>query len=351
MHRALPSRRALRRSSAVLLGLTFLATNVVPALGAAPSIGRGPSTSTDPYILPVADDVRITSLLTVNDSGAASNGYEMVGIPDGLGLTKVDDKVTILMNHELRDAPGQEQGIVRRHGQIGAFVSRLVIDPKTLRIKHGSDLIGPGTSFWDYPNGGYVTAGPRWADMTAQQLSFGRFCSATLTDPGVLYNERNGAGYRGQIFFGNEEDGDVGRSFGITLDGKATSLPRLGLFSWENTVPANNRSDTTLVMGQEDGPTDGSQPWVYVGNKMKSGSPVARAGLTNGLSFVLDAVNPAVTNDAEWRAAYPEGNRRTGGARERPVEPDRWIAERTRQGPRSQPQPDRGRPLGPQAPQ
>jgi hypothetical protein len=326
MHRALPSRRALRRSSAVLLGLTYLATNVVPALGVAPaaragssarvalaaaSIGRGPSTSTDPYILPVADDVRITSLLTVNDSGAAGNGYEMVGIPDGLGLTKVDDKVTILMNHELRDAPGQEQGIVRRHGQIGAFVSRLVIDPKTLRIRSGSDLIGPGTSFWDYPNGGYVSSGPRWADMTAQQLSFGRFCSATLTDPGVLYNERNGAGYRGQVFFGNEEDGDVGRSFGITLDGKATSLPRLGLFSWENTVPANNRGDTTLVMGQEDGPGDGSQPWVYVGKKSKSGSPVARAGLTNGLSFVLDAVNPAVTNDAEWRAAYPKG---TGAA-------------------------------------
>ena len=304
MKRALPSRRTLRRTCAALLGLSLLTVAVVPAAAAT---ARGPSTTTAPYILPVAGGVRITSLLTVNDGGAAGNGYEMVGIPDGLGLTKIGDKLTILMNHELRDNPGQEQGIVRRHGQLGAFVSRLIIDPKTLRIRHGSDLIGPGTKYWDYPNGGYVTTAPRWADLAAQQLSFGRFCSSSLSDPGVFYNERSGAGYRGQIYFGNEEDGDVGRSFGITLDGKATALPRFGLFSWENTVPADNRTDTTLVMGQEDGPGDASQPWVYVGTKSKSGSPLARAGLTNGLSFVLDAVDPAVTNDAQWRATFPVG--------------------------------------------
>jgi hypothetical protein len=321
MYRALQSRRVLRRPSAVVLALSLIAVTVVPtaAVGradrstsagvvlSAASIARGPSTTTDPYILPVADDVGITSLLTVNDAGAASNGYEMVGIPDGLGVTRVDDKVVILMNHELRDEPGREQGIARRHGQIGAFVSRLVIDPKTLAIKHGSDLVDPGVRYWDYPNGGYVTASPRWADMAAQQASFGRFCSSTLSDPGVFYNERNGAGYRGQIYFGNEEDGDVGRAFGITLDGVAWALPRLGLFSWENTVPANNSTDTTLVMGQEDGPGDGSQPWVYVGKKLKSGAPVARAGLTNGLSFVLDAIDPAVTNDAGFRATYAKG--------------------------------------------
>jgi Bacterial protein of unknown function (DUF839) len=321
MHRALPSRRALLRPTAAVLALSLIAITIVPtaAVGraerttaaavvpAAATIARGPSTTTDPYILPVAGDVKITSLLTVNDAGASSNGYEMVGIPDGLGVTRVDDKVVILMNHELRDEPGREQGIARRHGQIGAFVSRLVIDPKTLAIKHGSDLVDPGVRYWDYPNGGYVTAAPRWADLAAQQLSFGRFCSSTLSDPGVFYNERNGAGYRGQIYFGNEEDGDVGRAFGITLDGRAWALPRLGLFSWENTVPADNRTDTTLVMGQEDGPGDGSQPWVYVGKKLKSGTPVARAGLTNGLSFVLDAVDPAVTNDAGFRSTFGKG--------------------------------------------
>jgi len=307
MHRVSPSTSGTGRRIVVALALAGLAAAAAIPVAAVGTTARGPSTTTDPYILPAAADVSITSLLTVGDAGAAGNGYEMVGIPDGLGLTKIDGKVTILMNHELRDAPGQEQGIVRRHGTIGAFVSRLVLDPRTLRITSGADLIDPGVRYWDYPNGQYVTTAPRWADTTAQQLSFGRFCSATLTDPGLLYNERSGAGYRGQIFFGNEEDGDAGRAFGIDLSGKAWALPRLGLFSWENTVPAANRSNTTLVMGQEDGPGDGSQPWVYVGTKTKSGSPVARAGLTNGLSFVLDVVDQAVTNDAEFRAEYGTG--------------------------------------------
>ena len=57
-------------------------------------------------------------------------------------------------------------------------------------------------------------------------------------------------------------------------------LPRLGLFSYENTVPAHNRTDTTLVIGGEDG-ADG-QLWIYAGVKQAGGSPFERAGLTNG---------------------------------------------------------------------
>ncbi|MEO5885783.1 MAG: alkaline phosphatase PhoX [Candidatus Limnocylindrales bacterium] len=300
-------RRSKRRSIAAVAALGALVIAVSPVAGAGPSVATGPSTSTSPYVLPVAEDVKITSLLTVGDSKAAGNGYEMVGIPDGLGLTREDGRLVLFMNHELRDAPGQVQGIVRRHGQPGAFVSRLVIDPTTLKVKNGSDLIDPGVKYWDYPNGDYVTTDSRWADLAAQQLSFGRFCSGTLTDPGVLFNERSGRGYRGQLWFGNEEDGDNGRTFGVTTDGAAAALPRLGLFQWENTIPAENRSDTTLVMGQEDGPGDGSQLWAYVGKKQRLGTPIARAGLTKGLDYVFDAANATVTNDAQWRTTYPKG--------------------------------------------
>ena len=41
----------------------------------------------------------------------------------------------------------------------------------------------------------------------------------------------------------------------MTEDGDAKQLPRLGLFSWENTLAADTRSDLTLVHGQEDGQT------------------------------------------------------------------------------------------------
>ena len=91
----------------------------------------------------------------------------------------------------------------------------------------------------------------------------------------------------------------------MTKEGDVWQLPRLGLFSWENTVGAPNRSDTTLVMGNED--TAAGQIWAYVGTKQRSGEAIEKAGLTNGENHVLDLLNEAVTTDAQFRAAYPKG--------------------------------------------
>jgi hypothetical protein len=76
--------------------------------GGGPGISRGPSTTTDPYVLPVASGVRITSLLTVSDAGAASNGFELGG-----------GSFTLYNNQEI----GATLGSVRSHGQMGGFVS------------------------------------------------------------------------------------------------------------------------------------------------------------------------------------------------------------------------------------
>lgn len=293
--------RRLRAIASSTVAAVLATTLAGPASAA--STGHGPSTTTDPYVLPVAADVSIRSLLTVGDAGSAANGYEMVGIPDGLGMTIEHGKVVVYMNHELTDT----QGIPRRHGQAGAFASRLVINPWSLAVTHGSDLVDPGVRFYDYPTDTYVMSGARFADSAAQDATFGRWCSSTLSAPGLFWSDWKGVGYRGQIYFGNEEDGDNGRSFGVLTDGSAQALPRLGLFQWENTIPANNWGRTTLVMGQEDGPTDASQLWVYVGTKQNSGNPFDRAGLTNGTDFVIDAVNPLVTDDISWRATYPKG--------------------------------------------
>lgn len=295
--------RLLAFTAFIALALTGLP---IPA-HAQPATSRGPSTTTDPYVIPVAAGVHLTSILTVADGGAASNGYEMVGIPDGLGAVRDGRALVVLMNHELRDT----QGIARKHGQKGAFVSRLEIDRHTLAVTHGSDLIQPGVLFWDYVSGQYVTSGARFTDATAQDATFGRFCSGTLSDARVFRSGRYG--YDGQIYFANEEDGDVGRIFGVLADGTAQALPRLGLASWENTKPAPNRTPTTLILGLEDGPspgpgaTDGSQLFAYVGIKTDTGSAFERAGLTNGTKYVIDAVDPAVTDDPSWRATYGTG--------------------------------------------
>jgi hypothetical protein len=293
-----PRRIRTKLALGAVLGLAAAGT----ALAAATD--TGPSTTTDPYVKPVADGVKVTSLLTVKngtDPGQASNGYKMVGIPDGLGAfdgTRGRD-FNLIMNHELRDT----QGVARRHGAQGAFDSIWTIDPKTLEVEHGQDLIDPGVRYYDYTTHSYANAA-----TPPFKNEFARFCSGYLTTPGQLYNRKTDRGYQGQIYFANEENGDNGRGFGVTTDGQAQQLPRLGLFSWENSLVGLNEGDVTYLQGQEDGPANASELWVYVGHKLRRGSPFDRAGLTNGHSFVVDIQNEAVTNDVEFRNTYGKNN-------------------------------------------
>ena len=100
----------------------------------AASTGVGPSTTTQPYLLPSITGAKTVSILTVGDS---VGGYRMVGIPDGLGAFNSGHKqFTLLMNHEITSGT---PGIVRAHGSNGAFVSRWTINTDTLKVVKGQD--------------------------------------------------------------------------------------------------------------------------------------------------------------------------------------------------------------------
>lgn len=290
--------------------LTAIATIGAPGVARVPDGAvRGPSTSTDPYVVPVAPGVRTVSLITVDD-GSASNGYGIAGVPDGIGAFRADGNAfSMLLNHELPELAG----VARRHGQKGAFVSRLRIDRRTLEVTEGVDHVNPGVTYWDDVTQRYgpapSTGGANPRDpadvFPPEPAAFTRFCSATLSEPGQLYNRRSGRGYEGQLYFANEEDGDEGRLFGVTADGDAKQLPRLGEFSWENAKPAFTRSDRTVVAGFED--RAAGQLRIYAGTKRSRGDAFDRAGLTNGATFVIDASEKAISTDAQWRAAHPKG--------------------------------------------
>jgi Alkaline phosphatase PhoX len=301
-----------RRLRAFALAGLVVALTAATATAAPSGTSTGPNTTTDPYVLPVGDGVAVKSLLTVGD-GAASNGYPMVGIPDGLGLVRPQGDgsrdFTLLMNQELRNT----QGVVRAHGSKGAFVTELSIDSDNYEVKAGSDLIDPGVRYWNYVTQSYgATPSPAGANprdptdtFAAQLAEFSRFCSSTISEWRQLYNPASKKGYEGQIYFANEENGDEGRVFGVTTDGDAQQLPRLGMASWENNVPAYNDGDTTVVVGDEDGAS--GQLWVHVGTKRKAGAPFDRAGLTNGAEYVVDLEDEAVSTDAQLRSTYGKG--------------------------------------------
>ena len=227
--------------------------------------------------------VQTISILTVGDT---VGGYTMVGIPDGLGafasgyLGDDDDKpgrkpFTLLMNHELRVGTG----VTRDHGADGAFVSQWSIDPRTLQVKGGEDLIQQVI--------GYDVASKSYKPLSGQNAAIARLCSADLPAVSAFYDTNSGLGTKNRIFMNGEENGSEGRGFGTIVTGKdaglAYDLPRLGKFSWENSVANPASGKLTIVAGTDDS-TPG-EVYMYIGTKQKKGNDIAKAGLTNGDLF------------------------------------------------------------------
>jgi Bacterial protein of unknown function (DUF839) len=246
---------------------------VAPALAVSSAFAAdaftGPSSSQAPYVLPTRPAGVTESLLTVGDSvNFKADGvtpYRMVGIPDGLGaFDNGDGTFTVLMNHEISSG-----GVARDHGLAGAFVSRWVIDKETHAVLHGEDLMKAAYS-WDVATAAY------------QPLStpLSRLCSADLPALSAFYNSQSGLGYLGRIFMDGEESGTNGRAFAHFMDGNSYEIPRLGKFSWENSVANPNTGDATVVIGLDD--SVGGQVYVYAGSKSSSSDRVIAAGLGNG---------------------------------------------------------------------
>lgn len=255
------------RSSRQLIAALLLALAVLTAgTGAvAANTITGPSSSQPPYLVRAVPGVVTKAILTVGDTPAGS-AYQMVGIPDGLGaFDNGDGTFTVLMNHELANTAG----VVRAHGAKGAFVSKWVINKDDLSVVSGEDLIKT-VNVWNTTTQTY--------DQAA--ATFSRFCSANLAPLSAFYNSASGLGYNGRIFMNGEETGSEGRAFAHLMNGTSYELPRMGKFSWENTLANPASGNKTVVIGTDDS-TPG-QLYVYVGTKASSGSPVERAGLTNG---------------------------------------------------------------------
>jgi hypothetical protein len=270
--RMFPNRRILAAVAVTTTALTVVMTSQVAV---AATSSTGPSSSDSPYLVRHIGGVKFTSLLTVGDS---VGGYRMVGIPDGLGAyDNGDGTFTVLMNHEI---PAGD-GAIRAHGAAGAFVSKWVVNKKTLEVLSGSDLIEQVFLLVD---GQYVPT---------QGVEISRLCSATLPTRTALFNPETGRGYDGHMFLNGEETSG-GRAFGhVVATGDSYHLAELGTANWENVVPNPSTGDQTLVIGTSD--TAGGNVIVYSGTKETTGNPVQKAGLTGGQRYTISV--PALPNE------------------------------------------------------
>jgi hypothetical protein len=252
----------------------------------------GPSSSDPPYLVPVAPGVGFTSILTVGDSvhknNTAAGTYRMVGLPDGLGAyDNGGGTFTVLMNHELTNL----QGVARAHGGKGAFVSKWQIRKSDLAVLNGEDLM-TNIMLWDPIGETYVNG---FGEV------FSRFCSADLPAVSALFNSHTGKGFNeGRIFMNGEEDDGAG--FGRAMahlagglqQGTSYELPLMGRHPWENLVANPYEQDKTVVAGLEDGDLAASHVFIYIGEKQFTGSPIDKAGLTNGTLYAMAIAGFAV---------------------------------------------------------
>lgn len=233
------------------------------------------------YLVPTAPGVMIKDILTV---GQVVNGYRMAGIPDGLGaFDNSDGTFTLLVDHEL----GNNSGVPRAHGGKGTFVSKWIIRKSDFALLSGEDLIKQ-VALWNPTSGSYAAP--------ATGISMNRFCSADLAPVSAWYDAASGLGFDGRLFTNGEETGNEGRAFAHAMDGSSWELPRLGKLSFENVVAHPGLGSKTLVAGLDDS-TPG-QVYFYLGNKTNAGTPVEKAGLTNGTLFGVKVDGVATEDNA-----------------------------------------------------
>jgi hypothetical protein len=291
--------KSLNKRHLAVLG-TVGAFGTIGASVALANAVTGPSSSAAPYLVRSQPGVVTKSLLTVGDT---VGGYRMAGIPDGLGAyDNGDGTFTLLANHEIPNT----EGVVRRHGAKGAFVSKWVVDKDTLEVKSGEDLIQSLNT--------YNSATASWAPAAS---ALNRLCSATLGELAAFYDAGSGKGYEGRLFMNGEETSG-GRAFAHGTDGTSYELPALGKTAFENVVPRNLAGPKTVVSATDD--TTPGQVYVWVGDKQASGNRVQRAGLDTGTLYgiavdgvTLEDENTGIGGAKRFSlAALPDQHGRSG---------------------------------------
>lgn len=268
------------------------------------------------YMEPVASGVTLKPLLTTGDS---VGGVTWAGVPDGMGVLKDGDNLTIFVNHELATSNKTAAALGHNGVTTSSTVSALNLDIKTGAITGVRDLINK-VDWYDYATGqrSSTPGAPAGADAkdayggTLHGIGLNRFCSSHLTQPGELAYRVTGKdgkvttyGYTGPAYFTAEENGDESRAFVLDNNGNLVQLPKVGLAGTENLLLQPGTGRATVLMVNEDNNATDSQLRMYVGEKETEGTWYQKAGLDNGQAYVM-AVN-GIASDNDFRKNVGKG--------------------------------------------
>lgn len=266
--------------------LIFLVAGLVGlptmAAGAADATAVGPSASRQPYLVPRADGVTITTLLSAGDEvphGLVDEGrYTMVGLPDGMGALANDDETFWLwVVHELP----AERGVRRRHGGIGAFISAWRITTPDhpaggFHVLSGYDQIADVT-LWDPLNKTFTNP--------ERPVVFDRLRSADLPPSTAWYDWGSGKGRKAEVILAGEKSDPQSRAFlhmvrGEGWDGISYELPWLGQMHFQNIVAHPHPQPRTVIAALDDRWID--QVYFLVGDKFTRRELLSRIGIAEG---------------------------------------------------------------------
>ena len=242
-------RRFARIGLALTVGLVVVGAFGLVATAASPP---GFKTAKPAYLKPLEPGVVIDPIISTGD---LVGGYQMSGIPDGLGAYKDSGNLQVLSNHELgKTFPGQPAGVDAR-------ISKYTLNDKT----HG---VISATYLFNGSEG------------------FERFCSATLE---VV----NGTPY----YFTGEEAinaGHDGSSIVMNaVTGTWTETPHFGHIQHENIVPVE-RIKKFMIVTTDDDFRVGSPSLLlaYIADSFEDG---VSGDPAHGSLYVWKATNPADT--------------------------------------------------------
>jgi len=231
----------------------FTAVGVIAAavfgLVATAASPPGFKTAKRPYLVPLEPGVVVDPIISTGDT---VDGYQMSGIPDGLGAYKDSGNLQVLSNHELGQTfPGNPAGVDAR-------ISKYTLNDKT----HG---VISATYLFNGSEG------------------FERFCSATL-------EKVNGTPY----YFTGEEAINAGHDgSSIVMNartGEWTETPWFGHIQHENIVPVERIRKFMIVTTDDD---------------FRVGSPSLL------LAYIADSFDDALSGDPAhgslyvWKASNP----------------------------------------------